>query len=177
MAGLDGTPLGHVIVGQDLTEHKKLEADLLDRTEQVTMINETLKMSQVRMAQREKMVALGQMAAGIAHEIGNPLTSLSSVVQYLSRKCTDPELKELCGVVDHHVGRISAILRRMLDQARPATSEYKWVNVNEMVENTLSLIRFDQRARGRHDHGRAQHRSCPWCGSIRRTWSSAFSIS
>jgi C4-dicarboxylate-specific signal transduction histidine kinase len=105
-----------------------------------------LKMSRVRMAQREKMVALGQMAAGIAHEIGNPLTSLSSVVQYLSRKCTEPELKELCTVVDHHVGRISAILRRMLSQARPPTAEYKWVDVNQLVHNTLSLVRFDKRA-------------------------------
>jgi len=148
VTGLDGSPLGHVIVGQDLTDHKKLEAELLARTEQVTTINETLKMSQVRMAQREKMVALGQMAAGIAHEIGNPLTSLSSVMQYLSRKSTDPEIKELCAVVDHHVGRISAILRRMLDQARPATSEYKWADVNELIENTLSLIRFDPRAQG-----------------------------
>ena len=84
MASLDGAPLGHVIVGQDLTERRKLEADLLDRTEQLTAINEMLKESRVRMAQRQKMVALGQMAAGIAHEIGNPLTSLSSVVQYLT---------------------------------------------------------------------------------------------
>lgn len=148
VAGLDGAPLGHVIVGQDLTEHKRLEAELLSRTEQVTAINETLKMSRVRMAQREKMVALGQMAAGIAHEIGNPLTSLSSVVQYLGRKCADPEQKELCAVVDHHVGRISAILRRMLNYARPATSEYKWVNINEVVDNTLALIRLDKRAAG-----------------------------
>ncbi len=148
VTGLQDTPLGHVIVGQDLTEHKRLEADLLSRTEQVTTINEMLKMSRVRMAQREKMVALGQMAAGIAHEIGNPLTSLSSVVQYLGRKCTDPEQKELCRVVDHHVGRISAILRRMLDHARPATSEYKWANVNEMVRDTLELIRLDRRATG-----------------------------
>jgi signal transduction histidine kinase len=148
VAGLDGTPLGHVIVGQDLTEHKKLEADLLDRTEQVAAINETLKMSRITMAQREKMVAVGQMAAGIAHEIGNPLTSLSSVAQYLKRRCTDPQLKEMCDVVDHHVRRISVILRRMLDHARPAPSEYTWANVNEVVNNTLSLIRFDKRATG-----------------------------
>lgn len=146
VVGLDGVPLGHVIVGQDLTEHKKLEADLLDRTEQLTSINEMLRESRVRMAQREKMVALGQMAAGIAHEIGNPLTSLSSVVQYINRKCSDEELKELCSVVDHHVGRISAILKRMLSLARPATSEYKWVDINELIANTLSLIRFDKRA-------------------------------
>jgi len=100
------------------------------------------------MAQREKMVALGQMAAGIAHEIGNPLTSLSSVAQYLKRKCIDPQLKEMCDVMDHHVRRISVILRRMLDHARPSPSEYTWVNVNAVVNNTLSLIRFDQRAAG-----------------------------
>lgn len=148
VTGVAGAPLGYVIVGQDLTEHKKLEADLRARTEQVTAINETLKMSRVKMAQREKMVALGQMAAGIAHEIGNPLTSLSSVVQYLGRKCKDPEQKELCTVVGHHVGRISEILRRMLNHARPAASEYKWVNVNEVIHNTLALIRLDQRAAG-----------------------------
>jgi signal transduction histidine kinase len=147
VVGLDGARLGHVIVGEDLTEHKKLEADLLERTEQLTAINEMLKMSRVRMAQREKMVALGQMAAGIAHEIGNPLTSLSSVVQYLSRKCSDARQKELCAVVDHHVGRISAILKHMLGLARPATSAYTWVDINEVIENTLSFVRFDKRAR------------------------------
>ena len=147
VVGLDGTRLGHVIVGQDLTEHKRLEADLLERTEELTAINEMLKMSRVRMAQRERMVALGQMAAGVAHEIGNPLTSLSSVVQYLRRKCSDQEQKELCEVVDHHVGRISAILKNLLGVARPATSEYKWVDINALVENTLSLVRFDKRAK------------------------------
>jgi len=146
VVGLDGARLGYVVVGQDLTEHKRLEADLRERTEQVTAINEMLKMSSVQMAQREKMVALGQMAAGIAHEIGNPLTSLSSVVQYLRRKCSDAELQDLCAVVDHQVGRISAILRRMLTLARPAAAEYRWTDVNELIENTLSLVRFDKRA-------------------------------
>lgn len=146
VAGLDGTRLGHVVVGQDLTDRRKLEADLLDRTEQLTAINEMLKESRVRMAQREKMVALGQMAAGIAHEIGNPLTSLSAVVQYLDRKCTDPQTKELCSTLDHQVARISVILKRMLSVARPAAAEYKWVDINEVIRNVLSLIRFDKRA-------------------------------
>lgn len=142
----DGVPLGHVIVGQDLTEHKRLEVDLLDRTEQLTAINAMLRESRVRMAQREKMVALGQMAAGIAHEIGNPLASLSSVVQYIGRKCADPTLKEMCTGADHHVARISAILKRMLSLARPASAEHRWVDVDELIRNTLSLIRFDRRA-------------------------------
>ncbi|MHC4722758.1 MAG: nitrogen regulation protein NR(II) [Planctomycetota bacterium] len=88
--GIEGSKLGFVIVGKDLTEHKKMAKDLLERTEEVTAINEMLKKSRIEMAQREKMVAIGQMAAGIAHEIGNPLASLSSVAQYLGRKLSTP---------------------------------------------------------------------------------------
>ena len=147
VVGTDGQRLGYVIVGQDLTEHKKLEKDLLERTEEVTAINEMLKMSRVEMAQREKMVAIGQMATGIAHEIGNPLASLSSVAQYLGRKLSTHEEKEHLLVIKYHVKRISNILRRMLSLSRPATAEYKWVDVNELIDNTLSLMKFDKRMR------------------------------
>lgn len=143
---IDGQRLGYVIVGQDLTEHRKLTKDLLERTEEVTEINEMLKMSRVEMAQREKMVAIGQMATGIAHEIGNPLASISSVAQYLARKAESPEQKEQLSLIDHHINRISTILKRMLSLSRPATSEYKWTDVNSLVDNTLSLINFDRRA-------------------------------
>ena len=132
-------------MGQDLTVHKKLEEDLLDRTEEVTAINEMLKMSRVEMAQREKMVAIGQMATGIAHEIGNPLASLSSVVQYLGRKLRKHEEKERLLVIRHQVSRISNILKRMLSLSRPVTSVYKWVDINELIDNTLSLVKFDKR--------------------------------
>jgi signal transduction histidine kinase len=143
---INGQQLGYVIVGQDLTEHKKLERDLLERTEQAAEINELLKMSRIEMAQREKMVAIGQMATGIAHEIGNPLASLSSVAQYLGKKLSKPEEKEQLSVIKHHVNRISGILKRMLSLSRPATADYKWVDINRMIDNTLSLVTFDRRA-------------------------------
>jgi len=146
VAGIDGKRLGYVIVGQDLTEHKKLETDLRERTEEITAINELLRISRIEMAQREKMVAIGQMATGIAHEIGNPLASISSVAQYLVRKLTAQEQKEQLLVIQYHVSRISNILRRMLSLSRPATGEYKWTDLNSLIENTLSLINFDKRA-------------------------------
>ena len=146
VVGIDGQRLGYVIVGQDLTEHRKLAKDLLERTEEVTQINEMLKMSRVEMAQREKMVAIGQLATGIAHEIGNPLASISSVAQYLARKITVSDQKEQLLIIQYHVDRISTILKRMLSLSRPATSEYKWTDVNSLVGNTLSLINFDRRA-------------------------------
>ncbi len=146
VAGIDGKRLGYVIVGQDLTEHKQLETDLRERTEEVTAINELLRMSRIEMAQREKMVAIGQMATGIAHEIGNPLTSISSVAQYLVRRLNVKEQKEQLLIIQYHVSRISNILRRMLSLSRPATGEYKWTDINSLIENTLSLINFDKRA-------------------------------
>ena len=146
VVGIDGQRLGYVIVGQDLTEHRKLAKDLLERTEEVTQINEMLKMSRVEMAQREKMVAIGQMATGIAHEIGNPLASISWVAQYLARKITAHQQKEKLLTIQYHVDRISAILKGMLGLSRPATSEYRWTDVNSLIDNTLSLINFDRRA-------------------------------
>ncbi len=145
--GIDGGRLGYVIVGQDLTEHKQLEHDLTERTEETAEINEMLKRSRVEMANREKMVAVGQMASGIAHEIGNPLASLSSVAQYLRRKLTGQEEKDQLLMIEHQVDRISTILKRMLSLSRPATSEYRWTDVNAAIDNTLALIRFDMRAR------------------------------
>ncbi|MHC4423477.1 MAG: two-component system sensor histidine kinase NtrB, partial [Planctomycetota bacterium] len=130
VVGIDGQKLGYVIVGQDLTEHKKLEKDLLERTEEVTEINKMLKMSRIE-----------------AHEIGNPLASLSSVAQYLGRKLKTHEEKEHILVIEYHVDRISNILRRMLSLARPTREEYKWTDINELIDNTLSLVNFDKRAR------------------------------
>lgn len=147
VVGIDGKKLGHVIVGQDLTEHKKLETDLRERTREVIRINEILKMSRLEMSQREKMVAIGQMATGIAHEIGNPLASISSVAQYLIRKLTVHEQQEHLLIIQKHVQRISNILRRMLSLSRPTKSEYKWTDINALINDTLSLIAFDKRAR------------------------------
>ena len=137
--------LTRTIVVRMTVKHKKLEKDLRDRAEQITAINEMLKMTRVQMAQREKMVAIGQMAAGIAHEIGNPLASLSSVVQYLKIKLGSHEEKEQLLLINSQVDRISDILKRMLSLSRPATREYKWTDLNELIDNTLSLVKFDKR--------------------------------
>jgi signal transduction histidine kinase len=145
--GVDEKRLGIVVIGHDLTQHKRLEQDLLTRTEETSEINEMLKLSRVEMAQREKMVAIGQMATGIAHEIGNPLASLSSVAQYLQRKADDPDQIEMLKTMTQQIERISMILKRMLSLSRPATSEYRWADVNTLIENTVSLVQFDRRAK------------------------------
>jgi signal transduction histidine kinase len=56
------------------------------------------------------------------------------------------EQREQLGVIEKQVNRIAVILKRMLSLSRPATSEYRWTDVNVIIDNTLSLIRFDKRA-------------------------------
>jgi signal transduction histidine kinase len=50
-------------------------------------------------------------------------------------------------MIGNQVDRISAILRRMLNLSRPATSEYKWTDINAIIENTIALVKFDKRSR------------------------------
>ncbi|OHB74068.1 MAG: hypothetical protein A2Z25_10920 [Planctomycetes bacterium RBG_16_55_9] len=134
-----------VILAQYLT--RMIVARMSAKELEVARVNEILRVSRLEMAQREKMVAIGQMATGIAHEIGNPLASISSVAQYLIRKSTVHEQKEHLLIIQNHVQRISNILRRMLSLSRPATGEYRWTDVNALIDDTLSLITFDKRAR------------------------------
>lgn len=137
--------VGMVVLAQYLT--RTVITRMRSKEEEVARINEMLRKSQIEMAQREKMVAIGQMASGIAHEIGNPLNSLSSAVQYLGRKFTNSKSKEQFGIIDKQVRRISDILKHMLGLVRPASNEYTWLDVNKVIDDTLALVRYDKRAR------------------------------
>jgi len=72
---------------------------------------------------------------------------LSSVIQYLQRKAVDSEQNEMLTTMKQQIERISIILKRMLSLSRPATSEYRWADVNTLIENTVSLVQFDRRAK------------------------------
>ncbi|MCP4707833.1 MAG: hypothetical protein GY869_04345 [Planctomycetes bacterium] len=146
VTGWDNSHLGYVVVGNDLTEHKKLERVLRARTAEVTKINEVMHQSQMDMAEREKMSAIGQMASGIAHEIGNPLNSLSSIAQSLGRKYKSESDQKQFQLINDQVRRISKILKHMLGMARPASSNFKWMDVNKVIDEALALIKYDKRA-------------------------------
>ncbi len=134
-----------VLLTQYLTRH--IVERLIARELEVARMNELLRASQVEMAQKEKMIALGQMASGIAHEIGNPLNSLSSVTQLLLRQQTDEKSRKNLGLIQQQVERISRILSQLLGIARPGPDEYTWTDINNVVQNTLELVRYDKRAR------------------------------
>lgn len=103
-----------------------------------------------QMAEREKMAAIGQMAAGFAHEVGNPLSSISSIVQVLRRRKNGAPRDEQLELILTHIRRISDTVHRMSSIARPRAERWAPVDVGQLLDEAVQLIRFDPRARSIH---------------------------
>lgn len=100
-----------------------------------------------KMLEHDKMVALGQVAAGVAHEIGNPLSSISSIVQMLKRSRSPESTNEQLGLIDTHIERITGIVRQMVRLARPSADHWEEVDLAETLGEAVRLVSFDRRAR------------------------------
>ena len=139
--------LGYVIVAEDMTEQRQLEQNLRARNREVLDMSEALQRNQREMAQREKMVAVGTMAAGIAHEIGNPLACLSAVVQLLNRRQRSAEDHRHLNTLQEQIERIVKIVKQLLDFARPAPREWVTADLDDLIEQTLKMLRYSSRVR------------------------------
>jgi signal transduction histidine kinase len=114
-----------------------------------TTIGVTLQNSQVyeRMKERDRLAALGQMAAGLAHEIRNPLGSIKGAAQFLqpaAAKQTGDSTKEFLDIIVEEVNRLNKIVSQFLDYARPYRGEQRPLEVNEVLKKTLQLIAKEQ---------------------------------
>jgi len=100
-----------------------------------------------QMVEKEKMVAIGQMASGIAHEIGNPLSSISSIVQMLKRYGAQTPVTEQLELIQTHIQRISSTVRQLSSLARPSPQRWERASVATILDDAVRLISFDRRAR------------------------------
>ncbi len=126
--GEDGELHGYIRLIQDVTEIKKMEEQIIHS---------------------EKLASIGRLAAGIAHEIGNPLTSIFSFVQILREMEDEDEFKkESLETISFHVNRISQILKQLSGFTKMPGGESKPCSVNETVKTALGLIQYDKKAKG-----------------------------
>ncbi|MBL8842908.1 MAG: PAS domain S-box protein [Planctomycetes bacterium] len=105
------------------------------------------KQLQEQLRHQEKMAAIGLLAAGVAHEIGNPLQALSMAAQSLERKSSDAYARQKLRLIGEHIDRISAIVRRMNHLARPQSAARTRLPLNPTIESALEVARFDRRAK------------------------------
>ena len=116
-------------IARDITEHKQSEAEKLQ-------IEEKAQIS-------ARLAAIGEMAAGIAHEINNPLTSVLGFSQIVLEKEDVPEdVKDNLKLIADGSQRVAEIVRRLLVFARQAKPFKTSVNINEIIGNTLKLREY-----------------------------------
>ena len=108
-----------------------------------------LQQSQALLVQQEKRAAFGLLAAGIAHEVGNPLAAISSLVQLLKRRPLDDYTRERLQMVDDQLTRIQRTLRELVNFSRPATTELSLCDVNAVIEDALSIAKYYKRKKGK----------------------------
>jgi signal transduction histidine kinase len=111
-------------VGRDVTQQKSLEAQVLHQ---------------------EKMVGLGVLTAGFAHDLGNPLASLSSELELLEDEDDIGRFRASLAVLRQHVGRVNRTLREMVDFARRRRDAIADVSVGAVVADTARLVCHDPR--------------------------------
>ncbi|MBW6512729.1 MAG: PAS domain S-box protein [Desulfuromonadaceae bacterium] len=105
-----------------------------------------LKLSEERLQQSARMVAVGQLAAGLAHEIRNPLASISGTIQLLLENRSIPEKDtRLMALTMREVRRLNTLLTDFLVYARPSPLRRSAVSGEQIVESLLLLVDADER--------------------------------
>jgi signal transduction histidine kinase len=131
------------IARERLTQaNEQLEHRIAERTQE-------LRESQAMLVQHEKQAAFGLLAAGIAHEVGNPLAAISSLVQILKRRANDQDTLERYEMIDEQLRRIQRTLRELVDFSRPATNQAVLSDIHEIVESALNIAKYYKRRKGK----------------------------
>ena len=120
---------------------KEKQESLDSHLESLEFANKKLKQAQEELIRTEKLASIGRFAAGVAHEVGNPLGAILGYTSILEKDgINQEESKDYLNRIEKEVERINRIVRELLDFVRPSQFEICDVEVNNVIENTLSLI-------------------------------------
>jgi hypothetical protein len=124
---------------------KENQESLENYLESLESANKKLKQAQEELIRTEKLASIGRFAAGVAHEVGNPLGAILGYTGILQKEGMDrEESKDYLKRIEKEIERINRIVRELLDFARPSKFEIKEVEINKVIESTLSLLSYQK---------------------------------
>ena len=124
---------------------KENQESLENYLESLESANKKLKQAQEELIRTEKLASIGRFAAGVAHEVGNPLGAILGYTGILQKEGLDHgEARDYLKRIEKEIERINRIVRELLDFARPSKFEIEAVQVNKILESTLSLLSYQK---------------------------------
>jgi hypothetical protein len=124
---------------------KANQESLENYLESLESANNQLKQAQEELIRTEKLASIGRFAAGVAHEVGNPLGAILGYTSILQKEGTDrEESKDYLKRIEKEIERINQIVRELLNFARPSKFEITDVKINKVIESTLSLLSYQK---------------------------------
>lgn len=123
-------------------EIKALVVQVTDVTERKRMEEERAEIQQKAYVS-SRLASVGEMAAGIAHEINNPLTAVIGFAQILMQEKIPKEIKKSLEIINNSAQRVASIVRRLLIFARQQKPQRGYVNINEMLLETIALRNYE----------------------------------
>ncbi|NWF91952.1 MAG: HAMP domain-containing protein [Syntrophaceae bacterium] len=139
-------------IGQLISSFNRMIERLREKQESIEsylksleLANKKLKEAQEELIRTEKLASIGRFAAGVAHEVGNPLGAILGYTSILEKEGVKPEeAKDYLRRIEKEIERINRIVRELLDFSRPSKSEIQEIEVNKVIENTLSLLSYQK---------------------------------
>src|SRR6266849_3223434 len=141
--------LAAMVVNRFVVENRRQTKLYQELAETLAETNRKLEQAQEEAQRSERLAALGQMSAGLAHEIRNPLGVIKGSAEMLHQKLgeSNPLASELAGYISTETNRLSALVTRFLDFARPLHTELELRDVTAVLDRALhsvSLTRKDE---------------------------------
>lgn len=134
--------LAAIVVNRFVTENRRQGQRYRELAETLAETNRRLEQIQEEARRSERLAALGQLSAGLAHEIRNPLGVIKGAAEMLNKKLqpTDHVTSELAGYISSEVNRLNAIVSRFLDFARPHDLELSPQEISPLIDRALKAV-------------------------------------
>ena len=135
--------LAAIIVNRFVTENRQQARRYRELAETLAETNRRLEQAQEEARRSERLAALGQLSAGLAHELRNPLAVIKGSAETLMRKLasSDPITTEMAGYISSEVNRMNTLVTRFLDFARPHKLEQRQEQIPPLIERALKAAR------------------------------------